>query len=665
MSPEWNETLYRVLLDTSFRVAVVAAIVALVLLTVRVRSSSVRHAAWTTVLLAMLLMPVLPYVIPSISFPVPVPPGSNAVAKSPETTPLPAAMLSGDVMPAPGREMRHESSFAPGAERRRMWPFAVIILYCIGVFILLSRALLGWRAMLRISHKCKPVVLEPVIHPEIWKIKAPVCESETVATPLTAGIISPRIILPMTWRRWAPEKLSAVLAHEFSHVRRRDPLIAALSHLNRCLFWFHPLAWWLERKLAATAELACDDDAVRTIGEKGFYAQVLLDMAQAVRRRGGRLTWQGIGVNGNGLLGKRIDRLLRSDLFSEISRTRKAIVAFACAAAILLVVACRQEPQTVAPHGDPNPVAQKDPQKPSKSFWAWANRLRIITDPVNAPLEFGSGTGVQGLDVDIGNEIGRNLGIGIKWVKAPSLDYRQNRLKRVVDALFDRSAGTVSLSDYEHLFELLKRGQADILLSAIAIDPNRSADFEFSTPYYDTGDIIAHQRNRFDITDLASLSGKKVGVTAGRPGDSFMATQKTATGVVITKYSTVDDALGALNRGEIDAVVGDEPLITYGSVKSFHNTATRPTLVNKYKYAAVVRKGKTELLKKINATIERLNSAGELKKLDDVWFGNVRKDGIDLHQKALEVERPIKKESIKVRIPNTGSAVVMDDMLGA
>ena len=84
--------------------------------------------------------------------------------------------------------------------------------------------------------------------------------------------------------------------------------------------------------------------------------------------------------------------------------------------------------------------------------------------------------------------------------------------------------------------------------------------------------------------------------------------------ITIKKFSTMDDALGALNRTEIDAVVGDEPMITYSSFKSYPNTTTLPEQVNKYKYAAVVRKSETELLAKINATIDRLKSSGELQK---------------------------------------------------
>ena len=54
-------------------------------------------------------------------------------------------------------------------------------------------------------------------------------------------------------------------------------------------------------------------------------------------------------------------------------------------------------------------------------------------------------------------------------------------------------------------------------------------------------------------------------------------------------------------------------------------------LINQYKYAAVVKKGKTELLTKINAIIDRLKSTGALNALDETWMGSVRKDrGLEL-----------------------------------
>ena len=282
---------------------------------------------------------------------------------------------------------------------------------------------------------------------------------------------------------------------------------------------------------------------------------------------------------------------------------------------------------------------EKKKDVPSAAESMAKNRVvRIITNAVNAPFEYGSGTGVQGLDVDLGNEMAKDLGMEVKWVKA---------------------------TGYERLFELLKNGEAEIILSAIAVDQAGSEDFAYSTPYYESGDAIAHQGNKFDIKDLAGLSGKKAGVAAGRPGDAFMARQKTATNVTIKKYPTMDDALGALNRTEIDAVVGDEPLITYSSFKSYPNTTAVPALINKYKYAAVVRKSETELLAKINATIERLKGAGELKKFEETWFGNVRKDALGKWKNDLEEER-LKKasKSINVIIQRISGAFSMDRLDG-
>lgn len=264
--------------------------------------------------------------------------------------------------------------------------------------------------------------------------------------------------------------------------------------------------------------------------------------------------------------------------------------------------------------------------------------VRIITDAVNAPFEYGSGTGVQGLDVDIGNEIAKDLGIEVKWVK---------------------------VTGYEHLFEVLKNGEAEILISAIAVDASRTGEFSFSNSYYESGDAIAVQRKTTHINDLASLSGKKVGVATGRPGDVFMAAQKKASGVVIRKFPTLDDALGALNRTEIDSVVGDEAMLTYSSVKSYDNTSPLPGLINKYEYAVVVRKSEPELLDKINKTLDRLKSSGALEEMKTKWFENVKKDA-ELERNKDLAEEALKNapKSIGVTIQKVSGAFSMDRLDG-
>ncbi|HSW40099.1 MAG TPA: transporter substrate-binding domain-containing protein [Acidobacteriota bacterium] len=245
--------------------------------------------------------------------------------------------------------------------------------------------------------------------------------------------------------------------------------------------------------------------------------------------------------------------------------------------------------------------------------------VRIGTDTVTAPFVFGDGTGVQGLDVDIGEAIGVNFEHPLRWVK---------------------------IQGYERLFELLQNGEVEMVISSVAINQEKMQEFAFSQPYYHTGDVIVHQRDSFDIKGLADLSGKQVGVAEGRPGDRFMSTQTVAQNVTIRRYASLDGALGALNRREVDAVVGDEPFVTYGSVKSYPNTAILPDLINKYQYAVVVRKDDTELLQIINKTLDRMIGAGEIAKLEEKWMGDIRKESL----KRSESDR--KEEAIR-RAPKT------------
>jgi glutamine transport system substrate-binding protein len=221
--------------------------------------------------------------------------------------------------------------------------------------------------------------------------------------------------------------------------------------------------------------------------------------------------------------------------------------------------------------------------------------VRIATDAVNLPFEFGEGTGVKGFDVDIGSEIGKDLGYEVKWVKIP----------------------------FERIFDILKNGEAELILSAISITPERKKEFAFSEPYFTSGNTIAKRRDKQDIRDLASLTRKKVGVQSGTTGAALMESQKVATGVTLTKYPTLDDALGALNRTEIDAVVGDEPILTYSIYQSFPNLVTIGTHLTEEQYGVVVRKSDVDLLTSVNKTLERLKKSGEIEALRKKWFQNV------------------------------------------
>src|SRR5262249_45612612 len=114
-------------------------------------------------------------------------------------------------------------------------------------------------------------------------------ESPRVTSPVTLGFLRPQVVLPNDWREWPAQKLRLAIVHERAHVMRRDPLAALLAQLNCCVFWFHPVAWWLERTVDAGAEHACDDEAMRAAASPWEYASVLLEFARNARGAGGRV----------------------------------------------------------------------------------------------------------------------------------------------------------------------------------------------------------------------------------------------------------------------------------------------------------------------------------------------------------------------------------------
>ncbi|WP_321474950.1 M56 family metallopeptidase [uncultured Paludibaculum sp.] len=159
---------------------------------------------------------------------------------------------------------------------------------------------------------------------------AEVRESLSVTSPVTVGLARPVILLPADWRAWGPAKLDAVLAHEQSHVRRKDPAVQFLSAMHRALLWHSPLSWALHRNIVRLAEDVSDDAAVAATRDRTSYAEMLLEFMQG----GVRVNWHGAAMARYGSADARIHRILNSTILST-GLTRGA-VAVICLLAVPL-----------------------------------------------------------------------------------------------------------------------------------------------------------------------------------------------------------------------------------------------------------------------------------------------------------------------------------------
>lgn len=87
------------------------------------------------------------------------------------------------------------------------------------------------------------------------------------------GIFRSRIVVPEGLFSALDEKeVESVLLHELVHVKRHDNLLRLFQAGVVVLFWFHPLVWWLDRRLRWESESACDEAVLRLTGAGRVYA---------------------------------------------------------------------------------------------------------------------------------------------------------------------------------------------------------------------------------------------------------------------------------------------------------------------------------------------------------------------------------------------------------
>jgi hypothetical protein len=110
--------------------------------------------------------------------------------------------------------------------------------------------------------------------------------SADLAVPVTWGVRRPVILLPAAAARWSETHRRAVLLHELAHARGGDVLFSVAARLACALFWFHPAAWWVARRLRDECELASDDCVLEHGVLASDYAELLVQSADAARGGG-------------------------------------------------------------------------------------------------------------------------------------------------------------------------------------------------------------------------------------------------------------------------------------------------------------------------------------------------------------------------------------------
>ncbi|MGZ3277095.1 MAG: M56 family metallopeptidase [Caulobacteraceae bacterium] len=203
----------------------------------------------------------------------------------------------------------------------------LLALWVVGAASVLIAWSIRWTRVRKVVREAKPVA---------WAAPMPVLASPSLMEPGLVGLWRPVLVIPETLPgHLIRAEIDAILAHEISHLRRRDNLTAAIHMVVEALFWFHPMVWWIGARMIEERERACDEAVVQAGHDRAAYARSLVESC--------RLYLQSplscvAGASGSNLK-TRVEAIMTAPATSPLSPLKKALLLAAGACAIATPVA--------------------------------------------------------------------------------------------------------------------------------------------------------------------------------------------------------------------------------------------------------------------------------------------------------------------------------------
>ena len=218
--------------------------------------------------------------------------------------------------------------------------------------------------------------------------------------------------------------------------------------------------------------------------------------------------------------------------------------------------------------------------------------LKVGTNAIGSPWSFHDemSNSERGIAIDLVTEIGKDFGYSIQLVPMPTI---------------------------EGLIPALVSNKIDLIAANMLVSPERQALIDFSEPLFVAGDgLIVLKSDDKEYQSLGDLKGAAIGTQRGTPFVTLI--QKTGLFPDLKMYTSVPDAMQAVSDGQIRAAIVGSLTAAYEQhlgrfsnlriVKSYHSLIVGPDALG-------VRKTDGELLKKINASLDKLKTSGRMKTI--------------------------------------------------
>lgn len=217
-------------------------------------------------------------------------------------------------------------------------PSVLLTLWMAGCLAVVLARGLSWRRVSRAIRSAAPSrdgreldALRRVGHAAGLRTPVPLLRSDSALEPAVVGVFTSALLWPAVISDELDDaQMEAILAHELSHVQRRDNLAAALHMVVETVFWFHPVVWWITSRLVDARERACDEAVIAHGADPQAYAEGILKVCRLCLAS--PLPCVG-GVTGSNLT-KRIEQIM-TDRPARVLKLGKKLLLSALAVAVV------------------------------------------------------------------------------------------------------------------------------------------------------------------------------------------------------------------------------------------------------------------------------------------------------------------------------------------
>ena len=191
---------------------------------------------------------------------------------------------------------------------------------------------------------------------------------------------------------------------------------------------------------------------------------------------------------------------------------------------------------------------------------------------------------------------------------------------------------------FDSILPAIQSGKATVGAAGMTVTEDRKKNVDFSASYTTSKQVIIvnapkkAETTGNTITSVDDLIGKNIGVQLGTTGDTFATDYEKDGTANLERYTKAADAIQALNQNKIDCVIIDEqPALSFVAVNS--NLAILEEEFAVEEYALSIKKGRTDLLDKINNALKKLKSDGTIDNIATNYIGTDEQKGTLPYQK--------------------------------